>query len=193
MSKGKVIIVSAPSGSGKTTIIKHLLKQDYNLYFSVSATSRDKREKETNGVDYYFLSVEEFKDKIKKELFLEWEEVYENSFYGTLKNDVEKSLDSGRNIILDVDVVGAVNIKRFFKENALSVFVKPPSIEELKQRLIDRSSDKIEVINVRVAKAEKEIKYHDNNIQYFDKIIINDKLEFALKEAEDTVKDFLKL
>lgn len=192
MKAGKVIIVSAPSGSGKTTIIKHLLKENLNLSFSVSATSRAKRENETDGIDYYFLSEEEFKRRIDEGMFLEWEEVYSNSFYGTLKTEVEKKLSEGSNIIFDVDVVGAVNIKKYFKDQAMSVFIKPPSIEVLKQRLIDRSTDKIEVIDIRVSKAQREIKYWEDNNQYFDKIIINDELQKALFEADRIVTEFLK-
>ncbi len=191
MKKGKVIIISAPSGAGKTTIIKHLLKQDFNLYFSVSATSRPKRQNETNGVDYYFLTTAEFKDKIKQNLFLEWEEVYENSFYGTLKTQVEEKLKEGKNIIFDIDVAGAVNIKKYFNDNALSVFIQPPSIKALRDRLTSRSSDEKSAIDIRIAKAEKEIEFWKNNKKFFDITIINEKLETALKDASSAVSKFL--
>ncbi len=192
MDKGKVIIISAPSGSGKTTIIGHLLKQGFKLSFSVSATSRAKREKEKNGVDYYFFNSEEFKNKIDKSEFLEWEEVYESTFYGTLKNEVEKNLNVGKNVIFDVDVVGAVSIKKYFTSKALSIFIKPPSIEVLKDRLYSRSSDSKEAIEMRIEKSEKEIEFWKQNIEEFDITIVNDKLETALQEAINVVGNFLK-
>ncbi len=192
MNKGKVIIISAPSGSGKTTIIGHLLEQNFELSFSISATSRAKREKENNGVDYYFFNTEEFKNKIDKSEFLEWEEVYDNTFYGTLKSEVEKNLNAGKNVIFDVDVVGAVNIKKYFAGKALSIFIKSPSVDALKNRLYSRSSDSKESIEMRIEKAEKEIEFWKQNIEKFDITIVNDKLEKALQEAINAIDNFLK-
>lgn len=184
---GKLFIFSAPSGSGKTTIVQHLLKQDFKLEFSISATSRTKRTNETNGKDYHFLSAKEFKAKIDKNEFLEWEEVYEGCFYGTLKSEVEKIREEGNNVIFDVDVVGGTNIKKFYKEEALAIFIQPPSIKELENRLHNRNTDSEEVIAKRVEKFKFELAYSDQ----FDKVIVNDKLEDAFAEAEATIINFL--
>lgn len=156
---GKLIIFSAPSGSGKSTIINYLLKQGLNLQFSISATSRPPRGTEQDGVEYFFLSPEEFKKRIANDEFVEYEEVYPDRFYGTLKSQVEKQLAEGQNIIFDVDVVGGCNIKRFYGDRALSVFIQPPSIEELRKRLEGRGTDSPETINNRIAKAEFELSY----------------------------------
>ena len=188
MKEGKLIIFSAPSGAGKTTIVKHLLNCGLNFGFSISATTRKPRGEEINGRDYYFLSEEEFKLKIENNEFLEWEEVYPGSYYGTLKSEVERICSSGENIVFDVDVAGGYNIKKLYGDRALAVFVQPPSIDELEKRLIARSTDSHEVIRSRIDKAELEMTYSG----YFDVIIVNDKLEVALKEAEDIVRDFLK-
>lgn len=185
--KGKLLIFSAPSGSGKTTIVQHLLTKDYNLHFSVSATNRVARGKEQHGTDYYFLSTEEFKNKIEENEFLEWEEVYEGKFYGTLISEVERLRNEGKNVIFDVDVVGGCNIKEFYGDEALSVFIQPPSIDELKKRLVSRSTDTPEVIETRISKAAFELTFASK----FDKIIINDKLEDALDKTEQVIANFL--
>ncbi|MGV8134320.1 MAG: guanylate kinase [Mangrovibacterium sp.] len=186
MSKGKLIIFSAPSGAGKTTIVKHLLKQNAALEFSISATSRAPRISETNGVDYYFLSEEEFKSKINNNEFLEWEEVYPGTYYGTLISEVERIRDKGKHVVFDVDVVGGTNIKKFYGEDALAVFIQPPSVEELKLRLIRRSTDSPEIIRKRVEKAAYEMTFSSN----FDVILVNNDLQQALSEAEKIVKAF---
>ena len=185
--KGKLLIFSAPSGAGKTTIVKHLLQKDFDLNFSVSATSREPRTGETYGKDYFFLSEKDFREKIENEEFLEWEEVYKGIFYGTLKSEVERIRNSGRNVIFDVDVIGGLNIKKHYGDEALAVFVQPPSVEELKKRLRNRSTESEEKINMRIAKAEKELSYASG----FDVIIINDNLESALKIVESRVAEFL--
>jgi guanylate kinase len=188
MSKGKLVIFSAPSGAGKTTIVRHLLSQNLNFGFSVSATTRKPRGIEQDGKDYYFLSVEEFKNRINSDEFLEWEEVYPGCFYGTLKSEVERISQNGQNILFDIDVVGGSNIKKYYGDKALAVFVQPPSIKELENRLMTRSTDQPEVIKERIAKAEQEMGY----IGLFDIIIINDKLEVALREAEEKIRYFLE-
>lgn len=185
---GKLIIFSAPSGSGKSTIINYLLKQNLNLTFSISATSRPPRGTEQHGVEYYFLSPEEFKKRISNHEFLEYEEVYENRFYGTLKAPIEKQLEEGYNVVFDVDVVGGCNIKKYYGDRALSVFIQPPSIEELRKRLVSRATDSPEVIESRIAKAEFELGFADK----FDTIIINDNLETAKAETLATLQKFLK-
>lgn len=187
MKKGKLVIFSAPSGSGKTTIVKHLLSLNLGLEFSVSATSRPLRGTEIDGKDYYFLTVEEFKKKIVNDEFLEWEEVYEGKFYGTLKSEVERIRNKGNHVIFDVDVVGGCDIKKYFGNEALAVFVQPPSINELRSRLISRGTDTPEVIESRVAKAEYELTFAPQ----FDVIIVNDNLEKALAEAEKIMLNFL--
>jgi guanylate kinase len=185
---GKLIIFSAPSGSGKSTIINYLLQQDLHLAFSISATSRPPRGEEKHGIEYFFLSPEEFKNRIEKDEFLEYEEVYQDRFYGTLKAQVEKQLAQGQNVIFDVDVVGGCNIKQFYGDRALSLFIQPPSIEALRERLIGRATDSPEIIESRIAKASHELTYADK----FDKIIVNDQLEKAQEEALNTLIDFLK-
>lgn len=188
MSKGKLIVFSAPSGSGKTTIVKHLLKQpELNLEFSISATSREKRGEEINGKDYYFLTAKEFISKIKKDEFLEWEEVYRDNFYGTLKTEVERIWALGKHVIFDIDVSGGLRIKRKFPEQTLAIFVKPPSIDELKIRLKKRKTESADKINMRVAKASAELA----TAPLFDVIIENDYLENALTEAYTLVNDFV--
>ncbi|MBN2348699.1 MAG: guanylate kinase [Bacteroidales bacterium] len=186
---GKVIIVSAPSGAGKSTIVKHLINiTDFQLEFSVSATSRAMRENEENGKDYFFMSIDDFKNKVEEKEFLEWEEVYKNHYYGTLKSEVKRIIQTqDKNVIFDVDVAGGLSIKRFYKENALSLYIQPPSIEELEKRLKNRNQDDAEAINRRIRKAKHEITY----ARRFDKIIINDDLNTALKEAEQAVRNFL--
>lgn len=186
--KGKLLIFSAPSGSGKTTIVKHLLKQNFNLEFSISATSRQPRAGETHGKDYYFLSAKEFQQKIKNNEFLEWEEVYSGIFYGTLKSEVERIRKKGKNVIFDVDVIGGLNIKRNYGDKALAVFVQPPSLEELRKRLENRSTESEEKIKMRIARAEHEMSFAKN----FDLILINDTLESAFKIIEEKVQQFLE-
>lgn len=185
--RGKLIIFSAPSGSGKSTIIQSLLNRDLNLSFSISATSRAPRGTEKNGVEYYFISPEEFRQRIANGEFLEYEEVYTGKFYGTLKSEVERILDSGRNVIFDVDVVGGLNIKKYYGDQALALFIQPPSIEELEKRLKHRATDAPEVIASRVAKAEYELSFAPR----FDHIIVNDILEKAQEEAYQTIRQFL--
>lgn len=185
--KGKCVIFSAPSGAGKTTIVHHLLAQNIGLEFSVSACSRDPRPNEIDGKDYYFLGVEKFKHKIKEDAFVEWEEVYKDNFYGTLKSEVERIWRNGHSVIFDVDVIGGLNLKKIFGENALAVFVEPPSVEELENRLRGRSTETEDKITQRLAKAREEISFSDK----FDSILINDTLDTACAEAEVLVKKFL--
>lgn len=185
---GKLIIFSAPSGSGKSTIINYLLTQNLNLSFSISATSRTPRGTEQNGVEYFFLTPEEFKQRIANDEFLEYEEVYKDRFYGTLKAQVEKQLAAGQNVIFDVDVVGGCNIKKFYGDRALSVFIQPPSLEELRKRLTGRGTDAPEVIESRLAKATFELSYAEK----FDVVIVNDNLEKAQAEALKTIRDFIQ-
>ena len=189
MKKGKLIVFSAPSGSGKTTIVKHLLaKEDLNLEFSISAATRPPRGEEVNGKEYYFMSLEEFKKHIKNEDFVEWEEVYRDNFYGTLKSEVERIWAKGKNVIFDIDVAGGLRIKHKFPEETLAVFVKPPSVDELKRRLKERSTESEEKINMRIAKAHVELA----TAPQFDVIIKNYDLDIALEEAYQLVKEFLK-
>ncbi|MEN2486724.1 MULTISPECIES: guanylate kinase [Flavobacterium] len=188
MNKGKLIVFSAPSGSGKTTIVKHLLGQeDLNLEFSISAASRAPRGEEVHGKDYYFISLEEFKKHIKAEDFLEWEEVYRDNFYGTLKSEIERIWAMGKNVIFDIDVAGGLRIKHKFPEQTLAVFVKPPSVDELKRRLKQRSTESDDKINMRIAKASVELA----TAPQFDVIIKNYDLPVALEEAHQLVKDFI--
>ncbi|MGO4905517.1 guanylate kinase [Flavobacterium sp. W20_MBD1_R3] len=189
MSKGgKLIVFSAPSGSGKTTIVRHLLsKEDLNLEFSISAASREPRGEEVNGKDYYFMTTEEFKTHIKNEDFLEWEEVYRDNFYGTLKSEVERIWTKGKNVIFDIDVSGGLRIKHKFPEETLAVFVKPPSVDELKRRLKERSTESDDKINMRIAKASVELA----TAPQFDVIIKNYDLNIALEEAYQLVKNFV--
>ena len=188
MQGGKLIIFSAPSGSGKTTIVKHLLQQpELNLAFSISATSRPRRGKEKNGEHYYFMSLSEFKNHIKEDDFLEWEEVYRDNFYGTLKTEVDRLWAEGKNVIFDIDVAGGLRIKKKFPEQTLAVFVKPPSIDELKIRLKKRSTESDDKINMRIAKASVELA----TAPQFDSIIKNYDLETALNEAHKLVAAFV--
>jgi len=188
MKKGKLIIFSAPSGSGKTTLVHYLLNQpELNLAFSISATSRKKRHNEVDAKDYYFLNTDVFKEKIKNNEFVEWEEVYENTFYGTLKSEIERLLKEGKNIIFDIDVEGGLNLKKLYTDNSLAIFVKPPSIEELKKRLEKRKTETKETINKRIEKADKELQYSKN----FDVIITNDDLEKTKKKTFELVKKFI--
>ncbi|MEK6451901.1 MULTISPECIES: guanylate kinase [Myroides] len=189
MKKGKLIVFSAPSGSGKTTIVRHLLEQqDLNLAFSISCTSRAPRGEEVHGEDYYFLSLDDFKTHIKGEDFLEWEEVYRDNFYGTLKSEVERIWALGKNVIFDIDVAGGLRIKRKFPDETLAVFVKPPSIDELKIRLKKRSTESEDKINMRIAKASVELA----TAPQFDMIIKNYDLDTAKEEAYQLVKEFIK-
>ena len=187
-NQNKLIVFSAPSGSGKTTIVRHLLGiEKFNLEFSISATSRAKRGDEVHGKDYYFLSAEEFKSKIKNDEFLEWEEVYRDNFYGTLKTEVERIWAKGKHVIFDIDVSGGLRIKRKFPEQTLAVFVKPPSIDALKIRLKKRKTESEDKINMRVAKASAELA----TAPLFDVIVVNDELEKALQEAEGLIDGFV--
>lgn len=187
-SEGKLLIFSAPSGSGKTTIVRHLLsKPELNLAFSVSATSRPRRGKEVQGEHYYFMAVNEFKQHIKNDDFLEWEEVYRDNFYGTLKSEVQRLWAQGKNVIFDIDVAGGLRIKKKFPQQTLAVFVKPPSIDELKIRLKKRSTESDDKINMRIAKASVELA----TAPQFDVIIKNYDLDTALAAAEKLVGDFV--
>lgn len=185
---GKVLIFSAPSGSGKSTIVNHILGLHPEIEFSVSATSRPPRGQEQDGVEYYFLSVEEFRRRIEADQFVEYEQVYEGRYYGTLKSEVERIWAKGHVIIFDVDVKGGVNLKKYFGDKALSVFIQAPSVEELKRRLVARNTDTPEAIAERVAKAAEEMTYAPK----FDVVLINDNLDKAYAEAEKMVDDFLK-
>ena len=189
MKQGKLFVFSAPSGSGKTTIVKYLLDQkELNLAFSVSAASREPREHEINGKDYHFMSIKDFKQHIKNDDFLEWEEVYRDNFYGTLKSEVERLWAEGKNVIFDIDVSGGLRIKKKFPEQTLAVFVKPPSIDELKIRLKKRSTESEDKINMRIAKASAELA----TAPQFDVIVKNHDLETAKKEAYELVKGFIE-
>ena len=183
----KLIIFSAPSGSGKSTIINYLLGQGLDMAFSISATSRPPRGQERHGVEYFFLSPDEFRERIANDEFLEYEEVYPDRFYGTLKSQVESQLAAGQNVVFDVDVVGGCNIKQFYGDRALSVFIQPPSVEELRKRLEGRGTDTPEVIEDRIAKAEYELGFAPR----FDLVIVNDDLETAKAEALRVIKEFL--
>jgi guanylate kinase len=189
MSTNKCIIFSAPSGAGKTTIVRHLLSMDLPLEFSISACSREPRAHEVNGKDYYFLGVEGFKEKIEENAFVEWEEVYTNHFYGTLESEIERIWSNGNAVIFDVDVIGGLNLKKKFGAQALSIFVEPPSVEELERRLRHRSTESEEKIQQRLAKAEQELKYCEE----FDVTLVNENLEIAFHAAETLVREFLKL
>ncbi len=184
---GKVIIVSAPSGAGKTSIVKHVLQFLPELRFSTSATTRTKREGEINGKDYHFLSVDDFKKGIKRDEFLEWEEVYANQFYGTLKSEIQRIWDEGKTVIFDVDVKGGLNIKKYFGDKALAIFVEPPTVQELENRLRKRGTETEESLRKRVEKAEYELSFAPR----FDKIILNDDLEVARAEMLQTIRQFL--
>lgn len=184
----KVIIFSAPSGSGKSTIVSHILKLHPEMEFSVSATSRAPRGQERNGIEYHFFTADEFRKMIAEDKFVEYEEVYAGSFYGTLKSEVQRIWDKGHVIIFDVDVKGGVNLKKYFGDKALSVFIQAPSVEELRKRLVARGTDSAEAIAKRVAKASEEMTYADK----FDYILVNDDLQKAFAEAEKVVDDFLQ-
>jgi len=189
IKKGKMIIVSAPSGSGKSTIVNWLMQEhpELNLYFSISCTSRAPRGTEQNGVEYFFISPEEFKEKIARGEFLEYEEVYEDRFYGTLKEQVESQRINGENVVFDVDVKGGCSIKQYYGDEALSLFIQPPSIDELKRRLVNRGTDSLEDIEKRLSKASYELTFAEK----FDKILINDDLEIAKAKALEIVSEFL--
>lgn len=188
MTTGKCIIFSAPSGAGKTSIVKHLLKVRNDLEFSVSACNREKRPDEMDGKDYYFLSTEEFKEKIQKGEFIEWEEVYQDQYYGTLKSEIDRIWKKGKHVIFDVDVVGGLSLTRYFKEKALAIFVKAPSVEVLEKRLRSRGTEDDEKIKKRISKASQEMDY----AKWFDVELLNDDLEKACKKAEVLVNAFLK-
>ncbi len=185
--QGKLIICSAPSGSGKTTLVQHLLGQDLKLFFSISATSRMPRGEEQHGREYYFLTQEDFKKKIEEEAFVEWEEVYEGCFYGTLKSEVQHLLEAGKNVIFDVDVVGGLNLKKYYGKEALAIFIAPPSVEELERRLHNRGTDTEEVIAKRVAKSEYELSFREQ----FDYVVVNEELEKAQNEIVTVVREFI--
>lgn len=187
MKNGKIIIFSAPSGAGKSTLIGHLLKRFPQLEFSISATSRAPRGSEVNGKEYYFLSNEEFKNKVAAGEFVEWEEVYAGTCYGTLRSELKRIWDKGHVIVFDVDVKGGVNLKKIFGDDALSIFIMPPSVEELRRRLEKRGTDAPETIAKRVAKAEEEITY----APLFDKIVVNDSLESAIADAIRITESFI--
>jgi guanylate kinase len=186
---GKLVIVSAPSGAGKTTIVKHLLKSGLNLMFSVSATTRSPRSGERDGEDYYFLSTEEFRKRVKNDEFVEWEEVYKDHFYGTLKSEIERIWKRGSNVIFDVDAMGGINLKKKFGNQAVALFIMPPSVTELEMRLLNRGKDSTEKIKMRVEKAVTEMELANQ----FDFVIINRTLDNALTEAVTIVSSFLKL
>ena len=187
---GRILIFSAPSGSGKSTIVNYLMKEhpEFRLAFSVSATSRPPRGKEQDGVDYYFLTPDEFRRHIEQDDFLEYEEVYEGRFYGTLKSQVEEKLAAGMNVVFDVDVKGGINIKKYYGDDAMSVFIQPPSVAVLRERLIARNTDEMVQIEQRLAKAEYEMTFSSQ----FDRILINDDLDVAKQEAVDLIKNFLQ-
>jgi guanylate kinase len=184
---GKLVIISAPSGAGKTTIVKHLLDGGLNLSFSVSATTRAKRENETDGEDYFFLSVQEFKNRIKNNEFVEWEEVYKDLLYGTLKSELERIWAIGKNVIFDVDVKGGISLKNKFGTDAIAIFIMPPSVAELENRLIKRATDTPQKIRIRVDKAKDELKFADQ----FDTVIVNHQLDKAKEETLKIVSSFL--
>ena len=184
---GKLVIISAPSGAGKTTIVKHLLDNGLNLSFSVSATTRAKRDIETDGEDYFFLTVQDFKNRIKNNEFVEWEEVYKDLLYGTLKSELERIWAIGKNVIFDVDVKGGISLKNKFGTDAIAIFIMPPSVAELENRLIKRATDTPEKIRIRVEKAKDELKFADQ----FDTIIVNHQLDKAKEETMKIVSSFL--
>lgn len=184
----KVIIFSAPSGSGKSTIINYLMQQQLNLHFSISATSRPPRGTEQHGVEYFFLSPQEFRERIANGEFLEYEEVYKDRFYGTLRSQIDAQLAKGENVVCDVDVLGGQNIKKHYGDRALSLFIQPPSIEALRQRLEGRGTDSAEVIADRIARAEFELSFAPK----FDKVVVNDDLATAQQEALHIVRDFIE-
>jgi len=184
---GKLIVISAPSGAGKTSIVHHLLKNMPELSFSVSACSREKRDNETHGKDYYFLGVEGFQNKIKEAAFLEWEEVYENQYYGTLKSEIERIWSERKTVIFDVDVIGGLNIKKQYPKECLSLFIMPPSVDVLRERLSGRGSESEKKLEMRLAKAEQEISKN----QEFDKVILNDDFGIACEETMEVITNFI--
>ena len=184
--EGKIIIVTAPSGSGKTTIVKHLLNKYDFLNFSVSATNREKRATEKDGRDYYFLKTAAFKKKIKAKEFVEWEEVYPGKYYGTLKSEIEKAWNNGNHIIFDIEVKGAVNIKKLYPKNSLAIFIRPPSLQSLQDRLTNRNTETKASLEKRLDRAKMELSYETK----FDKILINDLLEVAYEEAEEMIETY---
>jgi len=186
--QGKAVIISAPSGAGKTTLVNKLLKAKLPLLFSISACSRAPREGEEDKKDYYFLSIEEFKEKIKAQDFIEWEEVYQGNFYGTLKKEIERIWKEKKHVVFDVDVVGGISLKEYFKENSISIFIKPPSMEALSKRLKKRNTEDRKSIKNRLEKSFEEMK----SIDKFDKIIVNDELNISTKNIIETVEKFLK-
>ncbi|MGM9803584.1 MAG: guanylate kinase [Muribaculaceae bacterium] len=189
MNKGKLIIISAPSGSGKSSIISRIINDpQLKLEFSISATTRPPREGEVNGVHYHFLSVEEFKDAIANDALVEYEEVYPGRFYGTLKSEIKRIQENGKNVILDIDVKGGVNVKHMYGNDSLSIFIQPPCIEELRQRLLCRATDPIEAINQRVDKAAYELTFKEQ----FDCVVINDVLDVAVEQTRKLIYDFVK-
>jgi guanylate kinase len=186
--EGKCIIISAPSGAGKTTIVQALLKDMNQLAFSISACSREPRGKEENGIDYYFLSKEDFQKRITENAFLEWEEVYDGMFYGTLKSELSRIWGEGKTVIFDVDVVGGIHLKQIMADKALSIFIQPPSMEELERRLTTRNTDSLEKINMRLAKAEQEIEQAKD----FDVIVVNDQLDLAIQTVHSAISSFIE-
>jgi len=186
--EGKLIIISAPSGAGKSTIVKYLLESGINLEFSISATTRKPRGGEKDGKEYYFISVDEFRERIRNKEFIEWEEVYKDHLYGTLKSEIERIWAAGNHVLFDVDVKGGINLKNIFGSKALSIFIMPPSVTELEKRLVSRATDDLSKIKVRLAKAEEEMNQSDS----FDHIIINDVLDDAEKEAREIILDFIE-
>lgn len=188
MNEGKIIVVSAPSGTGKSTIINAILeKNEIDMQFSVSATNRNPRPGEIDGVNYNFLSTEKFLELIRKGEFIEWEEVYKGGFYGTLKSEIDKTINQGHNVILDIDVKGAVNVKKIYGDRAITIFIKPPSISELRHRLHSRGTENVESLEQRLEKAEFELGYSDQ----FDAVIVNDDLAQAILSTEDQIKNFI--
>ena len=188
MEQGKLIIISAPSGSGKSTIIGRVMQDEsLRLAFSVSATTRPRRGQEVHGVDYYYLTLEEFKEKIANDELVEYQEVYEGRYYGTLKSEVERITNMGKNVVLDLDVLGGVNVKQMYGDRAISIFIQPPSVEVLRQRLINRGTDSMEDIQNRVDKAEFEISIGPQ----FDHTVINDDLDTAVAQVHDLIADFI--
>lgn len=185
--EGKLVIVSAPSGAGKTTIVKYLLERGLDLAFSVSATTRQKRETETDGIDYFFLTVPEFIRRIKNDEFVEWQEVYHDLYYGTLRSELDRIWSEGNHVLFDVDVQGGINLKRIFGDRSISIFIMPPSVKELEKRLAMRGTDSGEKIKMRIAKAEEELSLADR----FDRIVINDNLDTAKEITLNTVLSFL--
>jgi guanylate kinase len=189
MSHKKIIIITAPSGAGKTSITKYLLEHIPQLKFSISAATRRPRESEVNGKDYYFMPIEEFQQKIKKNAFVEWEMVYEGKYYGTLKSELERLWKEGKTPLLDIDVKGAIHVQQQYPDNSFSLFIEPPSVKELRRRLISRGTETEETLQTRMNKAEYEMSF----MHLFNKIIVNDDLQEACTEAEQVVKNFLKL